>query len=212
MKTKRGESVDYILYDGIKFYKEHKSGYYINPFKERLHVYVWEKYNGEIPKGYQIHHINGNKDDNSIENLQMLSSFEHHHGHGIRRDKDKLRAYMDNARVYASEWHKSEAGREWHKEQWESTLGKEFEKFVEKKCECCGKTYTVTSVCASRSRFCSINCKAQYRRNSKVDNVDVVCPQCGKTFSTNKYARRIFCSDECYLAFKRSNNNIVVAS
>ena len=36
------------------------------------HRYVWEQANGPIPKGWIIHHINGIKDDNRLENLVAL--------------------------------------------------------------------------------------------------------------------------------------------
>jgi hypothetical protein len=42
-----------------------------------LHRLIFEKYYGTIPAGYQIHHINGIKTDNRIENLQCLSVKEH---------------------------------------------------------------------------------------------------------------------------------------
>ena len=40
------------------------------------HRYVWEKHNGKIPKGMQIHHINNIKTDNRIENLALVSNRE----------------------------------------------------------------------------------------------------------------------------------------
>lgn len=43
----------------------------------QLHRYVWEQNNGPIPKGYIVHHINGNKLDNRIENLSCISQKEH---------------------------------------------------------------------------------------------------------------------------------------
>jgi hypothetical protein len=43
----------------------------------RLHRLIWEQYNCKIPEGYDIHHINGNKLDNRIENLQMIRHNEH---------------------------------------------------------------------------------------------------------------------------------------
>lgn len=42
-----------------------------------LHRLVWEKHNGEIPEGYQIHHIDGNKLNNDISNLQLISPDKH---------------------------------------------------------------------------------------------------------------------------------------
>lgn len=41
------------------------------------HILVWEKQNGEIPKGFHIHHKNGNKQDNRIENLECMDGKDH---------------------------------------------------------------------------------------------------------------------------------------
>lgn len=41
------------------------------------HRYVWEQANGKIPTGHIIHHINGKKRDNRIENLQMMHQGDH---------------------------------------------------------------------------------------------------------------------------------------
>lgn len=42
------------------------------------HIVVWEKeHNMTIPDGYVVHHINGIKNDNRIENLLMMSVSEH---------------------------------------------------------------------------------------------------------------------------------------
>jgi len=51
------------------------------------HRLIWEKKYGKIPKGHQIHHINGDKSDNRIENLQMLYIIEHTqlHNNGFQK-------------------------------------------------------------------------------------------------------------------------------
>jgi len=46
-------------------------------YRTREHVVVWEKYNGVTLNGYHVHHINGIKGDNRIDNLQLLSPLEH---------------------------------------------------------------------------------------------------------------------------------------
>lgn len=44
-----------------------------NKTYRRVHRLVWEAFNGKIPKGYVIDHINNNKKDNRLENLQLMT-------------------------------------------------------------------------------------------------------------------------------------------
>jgi hypothetical protein len=41
------------------------------------HVLVWEAHHGPVPPGRELHHVNGNKLDNRIENLQSVTRLEH---------------------------------------------------------------------------------------------------------------------------------------
>lgn len=192
---------DVVILDGYKFRKDKKTGYYlssvaINGKRKRLHIYVWERENGTIPKGYQIHHIDHNKDNNSIENLEMLTSKEHTQRHIEERTDEQREQAKENVVKYAmpkaKEWHTSESGKEWHLSHYEKMKDKLHQKadFI---CECCGKSFTAEIT--GKNRFCSNNCKSAYRRKSGVDNIEKECKFCGDKFVTNKYSKAIRCKN-----------------
>lgn len=71
----------------LKEYKKTKKGYfrYAKDDDGRLrfeHCIVWEKKYGKIPLGMQIHHIDFNKENNKISNLQLVTPLEHKRIHG----------------------------------------------------------------------------------------------------------------------------------
>lgn len=41
------------------------------------HVLIWESHFGPVPKGMELHHVNRDKLDNRIENLQCVTRLEH---------------------------------------------------------------------------------------------------------------------------------------
>lgn len=190
---------DYAIVDNIKFRKDKKSGYYlsnvINGKRYRLHRYIYETYIGTIPKGYEVHHIDHNKDNNEIDNLKLLSSKEHKEIHG-RELSDEMREFYKNnlnekARPKAIKWHKSEEAKEWHKEQYKRTLGKR--KPIKMECEYCHTIYE--KITNGTNRFCSNKCKSAWRREKGLDNEERKCIKCGKTFTCNKYYKTKKCYD-----------------
>lgn len=53
----------------------------INGKRVREHRHVWEQANGPVPEGFELHHINFDRKDNRLENLQMLTPTEHRRLH-----------------------------------------------------------------------------------------------------------------------------------
>lgn len=190
------------IFNNIKFF-ETKQGYHLGRVDKkpiRMHIYVWEYYNGCVPKGYDIHHIDKNKSNNNISNLELISRHAHHSKHFkeiISNNPGLYSASLKIAREEATKWHKSDIGRTWHKKHYKVSLNYSQTTFTEKTCEVCGKTYKVNLSCFNRSRFCSNKCKSSYRRHSGVDNIEATCPICGKTFKTNKYSPAITCGQIC---------------
>ena len=140
-----------VVFNGYKYYKQ-KTGYYqmaeTNKRKQlgierRLHRAIWRFYNGDIPKGYQVHHKDENKDNNDISNLELLSASEHAKLHSRRtkiwwhttKGKKANKKGIKNARA----WHSSEEGYKWHSEHQKQSIKK---MVVEETCLECGKTFT----------------------------------------------------------------------
>lgn len=66
-------------YDGFGIWHD-KKGYptiFINGKNIKLHVYIWEKANGEKPKGMQLHHIDFDKGNHKLENLELVNQSNH---------------------------------------------------------------------------------------------------------------------------------------
>lgn len=61
-------------------YKHTRIGGRSGPMK-LYHIVLWESINGPVPEGHQVHHIDGNRSNNDLENLQLVSHLEHQRIH-----------------------------------------------------------------------------------------------------------------------------------
>lgn len=187
-------------FDGRKFTRDDQTGYYLcstpseDGKRKRMHVYVWEYYNGPVPAGFHVHHIDHDKSNNTIENLTIIEGIEHRklHADELTAEQKEWRRnnLRKNAAPRAKAWHVSREGHEWHKKHYEKMKTKLYVKktFV---CEYCGKSFESAQV---NSKFCSNACKSNARRASGIDNVVKICEDCGGEYVANKYAKTKYCS------------------
>lgn len=198
---------DLACANGLSFRRDKKTGYFLSSSpiggrRKRLHVYVWELIHGEIPKGYQVHHIDHDKNNNEPENLALLTVAEHRKIHSQERTEEQLermrRNVAENVRPKAIEWHKSAAGRAWHAEVAKKNSEKwEYRTYT---CTYCGKEFQSRKLQRnSKTSFCSNNCKSAYRRKMGYDNVTRKCIFCGGEFIVNKYAKTQRCKKCKYI-------------
>ena len=188
-------SSKYQYFNGLKFTRDDKTGYYLNStIEKRMHRYVWEFYNGPIPKGYDIHHKDEDKANNDISNLEMIKAGKHQSMHSQKWHDEhpgEGRKNFAKAVEAAKDWHKSKEGKEWHsKHAMETFSGKRT--LI---CEMCGKEYETQY--HGNNKFCSNACRSKWRRKSGLDNVTRACVICGKEFLTNKFKKVRYCSRSC---------------
>ena len=72
-------------------------------YKHKLeHRKVWEDANGAVPDGFEIHHIDGDKANNDLCNLQLISRADHRKLHRTKyfSREERLAAGAKAAREY----------------------------------------------------------------------------------------------------------------
>lgn len=92
MREKAQEKIN----KGVKYFNRSMStdGYWriyvpLQGWKKE-HIYLIEQKYGKIPEGYEIHHKDGDKLNNNIDNLELLPKKLHKQLHCNERERDKL--------------------------------------------------------------------------------------------------------------------------
>jgi len=153
-------------FNGVKYYR---CGQYFSSQQKavrgsrRLHRKVWEYFNGLIPKGMHIHHKDGNRFNNQIENLELLDSKTHLSNHmTAERRAIAKENIIAHAVPMAKFWHKSLQGREWHSQHAIESAKKM--PYIDMVCQFCGKSYKTKLHMKLKSKYCHLNCKMKARR------------------------------------------------
>lgn len=161
--------------------KKHLREYYWHHGKWKeppvsLHVQIWKDTYGDIPNGYVIHHIDGNPDNNNIDNLECVSQKEHMAKH--YSDKE----WSGAIRIALSE----------------GQLRRPMLKYV---CKNCNKEFE--SRRSHNVLFCSDKCGQQWRtkNGTSKSSYEKVCKKCQKRFKTTKWHRKL-----CYDCYKERSD------
>ena len=186
-------------FNGITYYRYPKAKnksdrVYFKHAGKILHREIWKREYGDIPDGFQVHHKDHNPDNNAITNLEVVPAGMHSNRHHVGVCSPATNANLDRIRPLASAWHRSDEGREWHrqhgKDAWKSRQP------AERTCDECGNVFMSITL-RQNNRFCSNKCKSKWRRDSGLDDIVRTCIQCGKPFKANKYSRTNHCSLSC---------------
>jgi len=184
-------------FNGIPYYK--CGEYFSNSAQDnerRLHRAVWLAYHLSIPDGYHVHHIDGDRSNNQIENLLCLPADEHLREHGLE-NHERMVEMGNKYRHLTKEWHASEEGREWHRQHYAKNISVLYARHSAN-CSCCGTTFQASGQVKNvEIKYCSKACKAHARRKSGVDDITRSCEKCRAEFKINKYSMRKNC-EACF--------------
>lgn len=171
-------------------YRAEPKGHFVR--SQFVHRDVWQYYHGDIPEGdYEIHHIDHNKANNDIANLQLLTRTEHGclHTKHIRNPDKKCP-------VCGKIFHPRPASQKYCSQS--CYHGYVTQQSYERICPCCGKTFKARHI---YNIYCSKACSDKMKIKPFVEKR---CANCGKTFQTKEHAQsRKYCSTTCAYEARR---------
>lgn len=94
----RSEDTEFIVFNGITYTRRPGKKYYKTNrwdkqrkkyYAEALHQAVWKLHRGPVPAGCDIHHKDGDYNNNDIGNLEPISRSDHAKLHDRFRDYNK---------------------------------------------------------------------------------------------------------------------------
>lgn len=189
-----------VVYRGRTFYLQSCGHHYQDGNRraeERLlHRVKWIERNGPIPKGMCVHHINGDWTDDSPSNHALMSQSDHSRltMTGLWNNPihaTKLEAGRQKGVQEAKGWHKSDAGREWHRRHGKSVWAKVSKRKVLKRCYC-GQRFKCFE--HHPRKYCSDRC-SERRRIKRMETRE--CVICDKPFAAFVHTSTKTCSRRC---------------
>lgn len=173
-------------FNGIMFYKCGKRHFNANL---PIHREVWRYHHGDIPDGCEIHHIDEDKANNLIENLQCLTRNEHRQVHGSIMQNIKKKTFV--CEYCGKEYVAYDTGRNrFCSSRCLSRAFRKSHKTEKKICSSCGKEFIATH---KNQKYCSPQCATFAQKKREVRT----CPVCGKEFEAVVKTKTKCCSRAC---------------
>ena len=173
-----------IEFDGYVWSRK-PSGYYQSTTrcsdesrKNWLHQYIYEKEKGKIPEGYEVHHKDANKENNSINNFELLSAKEHQEEHREQNVENgsKLAKYVEENFEEVQALAKLGKSGQY--------IGKSKRRKYENspiRCAHCGEEFVPHKKARKDTKFCSTSCSGKWHKRFGV--TDRECKDCGTVFT-----------------------------
>ncbi len=148
-----------MIYNGKKYYQHSRNRYWVRDERAAdgkrklvlLHRVIWEDAHGTIQDGRHIHHIDGCRTNNLLENLECISPGEHASIHRRKEAREGRLGYLHEAQRRAL------STPEGRKRKSESVkTGWKTRKEVKKECKRCGKEFLTQ---APQRKWCGQSCK-----------------------------------------------------
>lgn len=142
-------------------YRLWPSDKYLSRGGKKLHRDVWEGAFGPIPKGCHIHHRDHDATNNQLSNLECVPASIHLSENRTRINVTRTGPFFtDEARSRATEWHRSEEGRLWHRRNAQRTKGWTKWKRIDKCCPVCQKVFKGLDRKSGHTQiYCTEKCK-----------------------------------------------------
>jgi hypothetical protein len=185
----------WIDFDGVRYYcdpqsknRQKRSYFYCGSRQSRergtstYHRDLWIKNNGPVPRGFHIHHKDGNSMNNDLSNLECIDGKVHNSEHSKKMWAETPEIFGDNlerARAGRFEWLKTDGAKAQFKKHGDMMRGVKIHKPIQVNCIYCGKEFTGNVL----SKYCSRQCRHRADRVAhglkvKVQPLDTFLAQC----------------------------------
>lgn len=172
-----------------------------------LHRYTWEQERGAIPPGCEIHHVDRDRSNNDISNLQCLTreahDAEHRNERSARGSSDAQREVLKRAGALSAASRNGEyVGYKKRREAVDRL----------RTCPTCGTEFKLGEKDNDATTYCSTHCQQKARRKYAEWEYKraVSCKQCGGAFVPGRHGigHSEFCSESCRDKHRYANKHI----